>query len=270
MQATISIQQYQPRFNVDPKDLNKPNVLQDMIKYNKEVVKFRLQCALDAYDAEGSLRYLRNPTMYCQCVTQTEVKTFLDLFRQNLSESVNKLIRLIRRHSGRAEWAANFVANEALRGVFASLLHFTIMSCKMKLVDYSHRMTSPVQLFVTECDVDKENEFNRLPGSVTYLFHRTGKHCLYSICRNGIKSMSNIPGFQTTGASYGAGIYMSLPGQQVHPVQCTLCFAVKNAARRHVSSGIYVTQEEDPNSGYGCTLDHKVIECIDTYFNSKK
>ena len=271
-----SIQQYNPRFNVDLHDLLKPNALQNMIKYNKEVVKFHLQCALDAYDAENSLRYLPNPVMYLPIASMHEVNKFLDLFRSNLDKYVDKLIRLIRCHPGEAAWAAIFTVDKAFSGVFTQLLHFTIMSCTLKLVHYSQLGIALVKLFMVECDADKENQFNRKPGCLKYLVHRTRKHCLYSICRNGIKSMSGVPGFQTSGATYGAGIYLAPPGVYKLSGDCVLYYATKNV--RQAGSSSYVAQEEDVilrailviASSSVTSPDSTIIECIHKYLSSKK
>lgn len=63
-------------------------------------------------------------------------------------------------------------------------------------------------LFKTSHSYTKEKEFYNLPGESTTLFHGTSIYNMYSMMRNGIKTMSKSK-YQTNGNVYGNGIYLT-------------------------------------------------------------
>lgn len=63
-------------------------------------------------------------------------------------------------------------------------------------------------LFKTSHSYDKEKEFYDIPGEQKTLFHGTSIYNMYSMMRNGVKSMSKSK-YQTNGNVYGDGIYLA-------------------------------------------------------------
>lgn len=130
-----------------------------------------------------------------------------------------------------------------------------------------------------QCSPEKEKQFAAQPGPVTYLIHRTRSQCIYSICRNGIMSMSNEGkiGFKTTGAQYGPGIYLSMPGCSNRYGPVVLCYAVKGIAECSINN-IYVVQEHQvclrailwhPNFLLFRNVDNYIIECVRHHLNAE-
>lgn len=115
-------------------------------------------------------------------------------------------------------WMGYRVSNERL-------LYFTMFNCDLTF-SRCIKLQNDVSVYFVKCNTDKEQEFNQRLYPTFFTYHQTTDHCMYSICRNGIKSMSNEGQFCTNGATHGPGIYMWSYAPKVAAGGPVLCYAV--------------------------------------------
>lgn len=104
---------------------------------------------------------------------------------------------------------AHFLSCPALDINFVKLLYFFIFTND---ISFSHvnidKIYSGITLFKTSHGYEKEKEFYDIRTESRILFHGTSISNVYSIMRNGIKSMSGGK-FQSNGAVHGSGVYLA-------------------------------------------------------------
>lgn len=150
---------------------------------------------------------------------------------------------------------------EDMGEIFIRILYFFIFSNSITF-DYINdpELTVDGLLFKVSNTYEKESEFFDIPGEQRTLFHGTSINNMYSIMRNGLKSMSGTK-FEENGKAHGSGIYLTRHLYWAHnygnkepynsnPKQndknrCILVFEVKNVNEKGLNNFCTVNQENE-------------------------
>ena len=232
-----NIQRYNNKFDIDVYALASNNALVNMIRSNPNAVQFHLQCAVSAYNNEHGLRFLPDPRLYLLHLTDNSLKLFIEDI-----EASEKIVSSLSLHANTTKCSDHnlFVKYFKLhQTIVRDLLYFILFSCDLTLNGRSAQFGKK-QIFTVRRSEEKEEQFKKLKGNITYLYHVTSLQSVYSICRNGIKNMSRTR-LRAHGSSCGPGIYLS--DAPNHYGDVVLCYAVKNASKYH-KGFCYVVKSE--------------------------
>lgn len=227
------LSKYNSKFDIDIEQMSWSGKLQDMMILRPTIVKFHLDCAYAAYCKEHSLRYHPNPMLYIKGLTASHVKEFFDLWNKS-KKSIEMFV----------EDCLNLwnIFPEYLK-----ILYFTLFTYETNIVDESigSGHCSIHTIDISSEDLKKLGYHQSIRLDV--LMHKTSTHCIYSILRNGIMSMSNEREFCVHGSNYGAGIYLTSTEVNIAYGDILLLYLVINKERFLVDSrrGIYLTEAEN-------------------------
>lgn len=196
------------------------NSLMSLLAGDIKKIQFILKIAKDSFltiDDESS-RFEPNPLIYFnhiypestgdEIITKEDISSFFEIV-SNIEEFFQLLRRGITTTSTDAD-LISYVCSVIPLGIkFIKLLYFFIFT---NSIAFSSIIISGVSsrsfLFKISHSERKENEFYTIEGESKILFHGTSLVNLYSIMRNGIRTMSKSK-YQTNGAAYGHGIYLT-------------------------------------------------------------
>lgn len=188
-----ALQEVNQKFNIDIEQLKDDKALLVLLRECPEKVHFHVDCFNAALCHEGGLRCLPYPPLYCKEMKERDLMYFDD---KNMW--LNKLWRL------ETNMLLNDTVQTSTESTFQKLVYFVIFSCSLKLAPVENKR---MYVFLVQANTADECRFNSQRGITSLLYHSTTQQSLYSICRNGIKSMSNEGKFCSTGAIHGPGIY---------------------------------------------------------------
>lgn len=201
------------------------------------------------------------PIIYNERISQHAIEIFLDIL-----SNVDDFIKLFYDERNKFKYNKDadiirYLDNLTIIGnKFAKLLYFTVFTNQIsfKYVALNGSLDSQTDFFTVSHIVDKEKEFYNINSSETILFHGTSTKNVYSIMRNGIRSMSETK-YMTNGNVFGNGIYLTdsilkaLSYSEYAPIldrisvekvtSCVLIFSCKNLNWK--TEGIFVQKENE-------------------------
>lgn len=217
--ADISV--IDPKFVHHYREFSCQNSLMMILVKDIQKISFILKISKKSFDTHSthSDRFEPNPIKYFPLIykddilakplTLADISNFFRFF-----ENMEDFFSFIRTgitspDSTDDQLIAHFLSCPALDLNFVKLLYFFIFTND---ISFSHvnidKIYSGITLFKTSHGYEKEKEFYDIRTESKILFHGTSISNVYSIMRNGIKSMSGGK-FQSNGAAYGSGVYLA-------------------------------------------------------------
>lgn len=202
-------------------DYASQNSLMALLAGDLKKIEFILRIAKDAFITldSHSNRFEPNPLIYFRHIYPDDrgIETLtkediINFFR--IVNNIQEFFAIIRRGITSAESSDNDVIQHLCRSIpnglkFIKLLYFFIFTNSIAFSSIRvEGIDSKCFLFKISHGEAKENEFYSIDGESKILFHGTSLINLYSIMRNGIKTMSGGK-YQSNGAAYGNGIYLT-------------------------------------------------------------
>lgn len=194
------------------------NSLMTILAGDLRKISFILDIARHAFATidKSDSRFEPNPLFYFPIiyprepvVTKEEISNFF-LSVKDTNEFFNFLRTGIKSNTTTDHELVNFlIQNTALGIKFVKLLYFFVFS---NTIAFSSvvipGITDKYYVFKISHNVSKEDEFYQIRSENKILFHGTSLTNLYSIMRNGVRTMSGGK-YQKNGAVYGNGIYLT-------------------------------------------------------------
>lgn len=207
------------KFTKDYHEYLSNNSLVTMIEDDENKVKFLLDISYQSYltykcdltfgffnDKKIENRFHPNPIdyfpiIYCSDIGRYDIDVFFEEFN-NLKKR-DMFINLGKSCGSDRELTKD------LSIINTRLLYFFIMNCNVSFTSSNLRCVDGGYLFKVYNSEEKESDFYDLEqGDGVELLHGTCCFNLYSITKNGIKSMSETE-FMSSGSAYGSGVYLS-------------------------------------------------------------
>lgn len=201
-------------------EFSSQNSLTTLLLTDEGKVDFILYISIKAFQTStsASSRFEPNPSVYFPLIyndtlSQDEMTVFFEYIKSD-----NILINLLN-SMGREK--SKITDNEfcdylsritSIGWKFVYMLYFIIFTNAIaftteKINGLHSKMD--IRIFKVSHTTEKEQEFYDIGGKSMILMHGTGTHNLYSIMRNGIKSMSCSDKYKSNGAVHGDGVYLS-------------------------------------------------------------
>lgn len=215
------ISQIDSKFLHSYSEFSSQNSLMALLAGDMRKIAFIFRIAKEAFESLKThlSRFEPNPLNYFpeiykgeksnDIIVENDIKRFF-----NVVDNINDFFQLIRNGVTSASTTDSVLIDYLCRNVdngmkFIKILYFFIFTNSIafgsvNLEGVSKNMT----LFKISHSEDKEAEFYSIKGERKILFHGTSFANLYSIMRNGIKTMSGGK-YQSNGAAYGSGIYLT-------------------------------------------------------------
>lgn len=211
--------------------------------------------AYETLTSKKGNRFQPNPYTYFPVIYQEELlKDDMDIFTHLISNPdsfFDYLRKGLKSNSATDEDLIQFILNSPFNRtkftlMTVKLLYFIIFTNTIAF-STSKINNSNFRLYRVSHSEEKEKEFYNIQSPNKILMHGTKIHNVYSIMRNGIKSMSKTE-YQQNGAAYGNGVYLSedidtatMYGRSVESV-CILFFDCKNL--NEIKNIKYFVQQE--------------------------
>ena len=199
-------------FKIDVINLVDENLISSIICGGVSLNKFQFILTI-VCDCSSGDRFVPNPILYLSDyfdegeLTQSDINKFMEDVK---SSTFNNILQrtLITNNGTDHEFVEELMEHETSFscsiGKFVPLLYFFISSSKFSSIPFIE--TDQVGFYTLDNDVEKIQEFANIPGDKKMVFHGTNAYNMYSITRNGLKSMSG-SSYMSTGSAYGNGIY---------------------------------------------------------------
>lgn len=244
-------------------EFSSENSLMTMLISDEDRVLFMLYLAKVSYRsvATGVSRFHPNVITYYpliypdETLDDTELTEFFKLI--NNMKNVHQLFKASQirgRETTDNELIRGVSQNNPLGLKYMKLVYFFVFSNNIifSRILLNNIDRSTTRIYKIKHETEKEESFHRIPIDSKILMHGTNIKNLYSIMRNGLKTMSKSK-YQTNGAAYGDGIYLtddvrlasyySNTGVEEDNTVCILFFNVKNLKQK--THNIYVQDEDD-------------------------
>lgn len=258
-------------------EFSNQNSLMTLIPGDISKINFILYIAGKAFDTidSSSSRFEPNPInyfpkLYNETITKDEIKVFFDFIKNDSGIHVSIRNGLINGLKTTDNELCDYLSTITSIGwKFVYLLYFIIFT---NSISFQKEKVNGIpedlklRVFSVSHSTVKEQEFYDIPGETKILVHGTNIANLYSMMRNGVRSMSNSKKYMTNGAVYGSGIYLTdsihtaaIYGQEkIHPIgtnikdfdtkienaSCILYFNVKNVNPKN-KGWCYVQQDNE-------------------------
>lgn len=166
----------------------------------------------------GSSRFEPNPInyfpkIYNDDISVQEIQVFFDIV-SNCNEFYSLIVNGAKKGKNTTDREIfPYLSSVTSIGIkFVYLLYFVIFTntttfTKQKVNGVSENLK--LRAFSVSHSTEKEQEFYDIPGESKILMHGTNIANLYSMMRNGVRSMSKNPKYKTNGAVHGPGIYLT-------------------------------------------------------------
>lgn len=153
------------------------------------------------------------PKIYNIDITGEEMKVFFDIVSNHIT-FYNLVVNGARRGKDTTDREIyDYLSNTTSIGVkFTYMLYFIIFT---NTIAFSKQKVNGIpedlklRVFTVSHSTEKEQEFYNIPGESRILMHGTNIANLYSMMRNGVRSMSKSKKFITNGKVHGDGIYLT-------------------------------------------------------------
>ena len=268
---THEIKEINQNFIINIDEFYSTNSLTSIIQLNSHKLSFILHSACIAYNNQNeksngissississifnkidNSRYLPNIIpyyfeIYGEILTDNEVEIFFNIIN-NVDLFVSSLLSISKNKDSDFNIFYERYSKRIHPIIFKRILYFTIFTNRIGFYEDKRLQEDGVYFFTVKNNFEKEQKFASVLDSSKFLFHGTDAKNMYSIQRNGIMSMSNSD-FQTNGAAYGNGIYLSdllqfSLGYSRSQSKIILCYEVKNL--NITGNNIYVQQENE-------------------------
>ena len=193
------------------------NSLMTLLAGDLNKIKFILYTVRKSFETfhSSSNRFEPNPMVYFpllyngEILTEEHITDFIDITKdQDLF--FNTLRNGIRDRNTKDIDLVNFLVTLSSNGIiFVKLLYFFIFTNTIAISSISFSGVSEKgYLFKVSHSDEKEREFYDIKSESKILYHGTSIRNLYSIMRNGIRTMSGTK-YCSNGSAYGNGIYLS-------------------------------------------------------------
>lgn len=214
----MSLAEINPAFCVHFDELIAQDSLCSLIQEFPNKFKFLAVVVINAYKTHNSTasRFHPNPVvyfkhMYNQTLRDEELDEFITIISRESNGSsffdkiqlmVNGAINTDRKLVQKIYKMSSLEYHET----FVKLLYFFIFSNQVSFT--AVQSADGIETWKIQNSIEKEREFSRIPGETKMLYHGTNAISMYSIMRNGLKSLSGTS-LMSAGSAFGSGIYAS-------------------------------------------------------------
>jgi ubiquitin-protein ligase len=201
-------------------EFSNQNSLMTILIVDTAKISFILYIARKAFETidSDSSRFEPNPLVYFQKIYQDDNTTKEDIAKFfNIVKDEKDFFKMLISCCHKGSNTTDTEMIEVLKHItpigitFIKLLYFFIFTNTIAFNSVNVgevEKDTKTKVFLVSHGTEKETEFYNIPGKSIILMHGSHISNMYSIMRNGIKSMSNSK-YKTNGAVYGEGIYLS-------------------------------------------------------------
>lgn len=193
------------------------NSLMTLLAGDLNKIKFILYTVRKAYETihTSSSRFEPNPIKYFpiiyngEILTESQIEDFINITRDQ--DQFFNLLRTGIKDSNTTDYELMrfLVTLSPHKEIFVKLLYFFIFTNTIAISSIAvGGISKKGYLFKVSHSDEKEREFYEIKGESKILYHGTLIRNVYSIMRNGVRSMSGTK-YLSNGAIYGNGIYLA-------------------------------------------------------------
>lgn len=231
-------------------EFSSQNCLTTLLNYDLIKIQFILYISKQSFRTidDENHRFEPNPFNYFpvlypnEPINKDDIKTF---FQNVEDQSFYQILKSFNSDQNLINHFTNTISPN-----FVKLLYFFIFTNNIAFnsIGINNVFDNEVNVFNVSHKDDKELEFHNISGESKILMHGTSNSNIYSIMKNGIKTMSNTK-YETNGKLYGDGIYLSDNLVTIlkycdSDYKCILFFDCKNL-NKSKNNYCYVQQENE-------------------------
>lgn len=219
-----------------------------------DIIKFRfiLETVVKTFETVNcnDSRMLPNPIKYFSKIynvnlTYNDIKIFTDVV-SNIEDFISLFFDANKRMLYNKDLNIVLLLRKNYGSNFVRLLYFFIFTNTVSFKSIN-LLGKEGYVFAVSHDIDKERSFYEINSESMILFHGTSINNIYSIMRNGIRSMSKTK-YMTNGNTYGDGIYLTKSFYHACQYgilnrQTSFCVLIFNCKNLNHKDNCYVQQE---------------------------
>lgn len=221
------------------------------------------------------------PTIYSISVTEEQITHFFNYITDS-DNFTNIFKSFIKPTTTDVQLCSYLASLTPLDELFNKLLYFFIFTNNIAITSIRLPYLNKGMLFKVSHSEEKEREFYNIRTESKILYHGTDIKNVYSIMRNGFKSMSGTE-YMTNGAVHGDGIYLSDSsltatnyGREIEGDEQTTCVLIFNSKNLNMKSSGYCYVQQESECILRCILwinsrmlscERSILENISEYAN---